>query len=224
MKKTIFTLNVNDYSSEITKITYPFLLQYATKIGATFYIIRERKFPDFPVTYEKFQIHELGKDNDWNIFIDSDALVHPDMFDITEVLPSSTVLTCGKDFAPMRFRYDEYFRKDGRHIGAGNWFTVASKKNIDLWHPLDDMPLSEAVSNIFPTIIERNKGVDAKHLIDDYVVSRNIAKYGLPFTTFKEILDKYGNPGEFLFHEYLYTTEDKIQNLKKVIDLWRGVV
>ncbi len=223
MKKTLFTLNIN-YSKEITDITYPFLQGYAKKIGAEFYIIDQRKFPDFPISYEKFQIYKLTQklDNAWAIFIDSDALIHPDTFDITEILAYDTVLTCGKDFAPVRWRYDKYFRRDGRHIGAGNWFTVASSDCIDLWHPLDDLTLDELVSNIFPTIKERNKsGHDVKHYIDDYVISRNIAKYGLKFKTFYELLKENGNPGEFLFHEYLYTTEEKIANLKKVLALWR---
>lgn len=95
MKKTIYTLNVNDYSREVTNITYPFIAGYAKKIGADFQIISTRKFPDFPVVYEKFQMYELGKDNGWNIYVDSDALVHPDTFDVTELLPEASVLTCG---------------------------------------------------------------------------------------------------------------------------------
>lgn len=221
MKKTVFTLNVNDYSPEITNITYPFIDQYARKIGATFHILNKRKYPDFPVTYEKFQIYDLA--TDWNIYIDSDALIHPDTFDITELLPKDTTLTCGKDFAPIRFTYDEFFKRDHRHIGAGNWFTVASFWCRDLWHPLDDLSLVDAVRNIHPTILERNNEVTPAHLIDDYVVSRNIAKYGLKFKTFKEILAEQGNPGEFLFHEYLYTTEQKVKNLKKVLNTWKGI-
>ncbi len=220
MKKTLFTLNIN-YPKEITDITYYFLTTYAKKIGADFQIIDTRKFPAFPIVYEKFQVYESGKNNDWNIFIDSDAMVHPDTFDVTELLPRDTVMTCGQDFAPGRFTYDRFFRRDGRHIGGGNWFTVASDLCIDLWKPLDDMDLFEAVKNIHPTIKERNSGIVPEHLIDDYVISRNIAKYGLKFKTFYQMLKENGNPGEFLFHEYLYTTEEKIANLKKVLELWR---
>ncbi len=223
MKKTLFTLNINDYSKEITNITYPFLEGYAKKIDAKFQIINTRKFPNFPVVYEKLQIYELGKDNDWNIYIDSDAMIHPDTFDITELISKDTVLTAGVDFAPIRWKYDEYFRRDGRNIGAGNWFTVVSNWCIDLWKPLDDLTLNEAIDNIYPTIKERNFVGDKTHFIDDYVVSRNIAKYGLKFTTFRDLLEKYNNPGEFLFHEYLYTTEEKIANLNKILELWRSV-
>jgi len=173
-----------------------------------------------PVTYEKFQIYYLA--TDWNIYVDSDALIHPDTFDVTELLPRDTVMTCGVDFRPIRFKSDMYFERDGRNIGGGNWFTVASGICRDIWRPLDDLLLQEAVKNIFPTIIERNNNVTPEHLIDDYVISRNIAKYGLKFTTFKKMLEENGNPGEFLFHEYCYTTEDKIKNIKEILDFWRG--
>ena len=58
-KKTIFTLNVDGYSPEITDITYPLIKRYAKHIDADLHIIKDRKFPDWPVTYEKLQIYEL---------------------------------------------------------------------------------------------------------------------------------------------------------------------
>ena len=221
MTKTIFTLNIDNYSSEITKMTYPFIEQYARKIGATMTIITGRKYDKYPIPYEKFQIYDSQAD--WNIYIDSDALIHPDMFDVTELLPEDTVMTCRSEFAPIHFTYDRFFKRDGRHIYAGNWFTVASKLCIDLWHPLDDMTLVAAVKNIHPTLIERNMNVTPAHLLDDYVLSRNIAKYGLKYTTFVDLLQKNGNPGEFLFHEYAYTESDKIKMLHKILNRWRGL-
>src|SRR4030042_4413675 len=99
LKKTLFVLNVDDYAPEITEVTYPLLKHYAKKIGADFYEIRERKFPDFPPVYEKLQIYQLAQEmgNDWNIYIDSDALVHPDLIDATLLIPRDTVAHYGKD-------------------------------------------------------------------------------------------------------------------------------
>ncbi len=219
MKKTIFTLNINDYSPEITNITYPFIDAYARKIGADLQIITTRKYPDYPIPYEKFQIYDLA--TDWNIYIDSDALIHPDTFDVTELLPEDTVLTARSEFAPIHFNYDRFFKRDNRHIYAGNWFTVASKLCIDIWHPLDDLPLVQAVCNIHPTLLERNRDITSAHLLDDYVLSRNIAKFGLKYKTFTQILEEQGNPGEFLYHEYLYSEKEKVVSLKKVLQLWR---
>ncbi len=54
---------------------------------------------------------------------------------------------------------------------------MASNWCLDLWRPLDDLTFEEAVQNINITIGERNSGFcTADHLIDDYTLSRNIAR------------------------------------------------
>ena len=241
VKKTIFTLNVDGYAPEITALTYPLIEAYADKIGADFHIISERKFPEWPVTYEKLQIYELAQEmgNDWNIYIDSDALVHPDTPDLTLLIPRDTVAHFGKDYAPTRWRSDRFFKRDGRNFGSGNWLAVASDLCVDLWKPLDDLTPAQAIANIFPTVPERISGVvNRAHLIDDYVLSRNIAKYGLKATTFleifteelgyKEVKDANGKViqpagGNFFYHHYLFPTAQKVIEMKKVLRYWRVV-
>jgi hypothetical protein len=223
MRKTIFTLNIGNYAPEITKLTYPLLEHYAKKIGADFHIITERKFPDFPITYEKLQIYELAKElkSEWNIYIDSDALVHPDMFDPTNHITKDMVLHNATDMAGNRWRYDNYFLRDGRNIGSCNWFTIASDWCLDLWKPLDDLTLQEAVANIFPTQTELNTVITPDHLIDDYVVSRNIAKYGLKFKTLREILkDLDRGADEYFCHEYIISIPEKVNKMKSTIERW----
>lgn len=212
MKKTVYTLNIDNFAPEITELTYPLIKHYAHRIGADFYIINERKFPDWPVTYEKLQIHELGKQhgNDWNVYIDSDALVHPETLDWTSFLTKDTVAHNGSDFANIRWRYDNYFRRDGRNVGSCNWFTIASDWCLDLWHPLD-IPLHEALDNIYPTVNEINTVITPDHLIDDYTLSRNIARYGLKFTTFREILEAHKmENANFFWHLYTISIDQKI--------------
>jgi len=218
MKKTLFTLNINDYSSEITELTYPLLKYYANKIGADFYTIKDRKFPDWPVVYEKMQIFKLGQEmkNDWNIYIDSDAVIHPETIDWTEYLKKDTVAHNGNDMANIRWRYDRYFRRDGRNIGSCNWFTIGSDWCIDLWKPLD-ISLQETLSNIYPTINELNTVVTIEHLIDDYAVSRNIAKYGLKFITLQKLQTEIGlSDAYFHWHSYTQTTDQKINGWREV--------
>ncbi len=225
-KKTLFTLCVDNFEPEITELTFPLMKGYADKIRADFHIIKERKFPDFPPVYEKLQIYTLGKEmqNDWNFFLDADALIHPDTIDFTEALPKDTVMHHGKDFASMRWTYDRYFRRDGRNIGSGNWFALASDWCIDLWEPLDpkDLTFEEAVKNIHPLVGEINSGVvDPKHLIDDYVCSRNIAKYGLKFITAREWIAQKGIEGGYFFwHAYTIPRDRKVQEMKKVLKEW----
>jgi hypothetical protein len=225
IKKTLFTLCVNNYAPEITAITFPLMARYAKKIGADFHIIRDRKFPDFPPVYEKLQIYTLGQEmeNDWNLFIDADAVVNPTMPDVTTFVQKDTVLHNGNDFASVRWRYDRYFMRDGRNIGSCNWFTLASDWCIDLWHPLDDLTLTEAANNIFPVISEENSGVmDPTHLIDDYTLSRNIAKYGLKFDTFMNIQNRRWNGMQgFLFHLYAIPEAEKLVRMQQVLKEWR---
>jgi len=224
LKKTIFTLNVHDYEPEITALTYPLLRQYAEKIDADFFVIKERKYPEWPIDYEKLQIHELGRDNDWNIYIDSDALVHPDYFDLTNFMAKDTVLHNGIDMANVRFKYDQYFWRDGRNVGSCNWFAIGSDWCIDLWKPLDDLTLQEAVANIYPIYEERvctGRCQQAEHLITDYVLSRNIARFGLKVITTAQILTNLNQTGYFLHHAYQISTKEKIAKLKEVLKEWK---
>jgi len=226
IRKAIYTLNVDDYASEITAITYPLIQRYAQKIQADFIIINTRKYPEWPPVYEKFQIYDLAKigGHDWNIYIDSDALIHPDMPDFTTFLARDTVLHFGQDFAPIRWRYDRFFRRDGRHIGSGNWFTMASDWCIELWKPLDDLTREEAVDNIFPIVDEIASGViQPSHLIDDYVCSRNIAKYGLKFISAWKLTEQYGFPrgGPWCWHAYTMPIEQKVVEMQKMLTQWR---
>jgi len=221
MKKTLWTLNIDDYAPEICAWTYPLLQRYADKIDAEFRIINERKFPDWPVVYEKLQIYEAGQDNDWNIYVDSDALIHPDMYDLTDHLSKDTVMHNGRDIAGNRWKYDKYFLRDGRHIGSCNWFTIGSDWCIDLWKPLDDLTLEEALNNISLTHSEVASGImDRSHLIDDYTLSRNIAKYGLKFKTFHDYKQTIGDGGDYLWHIYTDEIPVKVVKMMGVLVNW----
>ena len=221
IQKTIWTLNIDNYAPEVVKLTYPLLEHYAYKIGADFRVITERQFPGWPVVYEKLQIHELGAENDWNIYIDSDALVHPDMFDPTNHMKKDTIAHNGNDMAGNRWRYDRFFRRDGRHFGSCNWFTVGSDWCIDMWKPLDDLTRDQAVANIFPAVSEINSGcITADHLIDDYTLSRNIAKFGLKFTTIADIKEELNDKGNYLWHIYTNAIPEKVKQMKEVMRAW----
>jgi hypothetical protein len=222
MRKTLYTLNIN-YDQRITNITYPLLRRYAKRIGADFHVIDKRQFSDWPVVYEKMQIQRLARErgDDWILYIDSDALVHPETINFTEVLPRDTVAHNGSDMAAIRWDYDDYFRRDGRNIGSCNWLTIASSWCLDLWTPLD-IPLSEAVNRIHPTVDERSTVITADHLIDDFTLSRNIARYGLKFTTLIELLPKLGLPNaSFFWHVYTVGIEEKIVQMHDVLKNWK---
>lgn len=221
MNKVLFTLCINDYPDAITSRSHPLLRRYADKIGAEFRVIRDRKWPTMPPAYEKLQVYELGRKFDWSLYIDSDALVNPDLFDLTEHVPKDTVLHYGADFAGNRWTYDRFFRRDGRNIGSGNWFTMASDWCIELWEPLTDLTYEQALANIHPQRCETQAGLQPSHFIDDYTVGRNIAKYGLKFTTYLDLLKRLGREKEvYLWHQCLMSQEQKIADMDVVLKAW----
>jgi hypothetical protein len=236
--KTIYLLNIDDYAPEITALTYPTIVAYAQRIEADIEIITERKFEKWPITYEKLQIHDLAKarKSDWVFYIDSDTLVHPELPDITELMTMDTVAHNAVDFAPLRWRYDDYFRRDGRYIGSANWFALASSWCLDLWRPLDDLTPEEAISNITCTMPEKKIGMKSEHLVDDYALSRNIARFGLKVITLNELWRRANlSMAEFFFHQYLMPIEDyegmgedkeltmlpgKVSSMKTILERW----
>ena len=228
LKKTIYTLVVDDYAPQITDLTFPLMAAYANKIGAAFQVIRERRFPGpWPVTIEKFQVPHLARENgdDWSLFIDADTLINPEFFDVTEHIPRDTVAHNGKDMATIRWNYDEYFRRDGRHIGSCTWFVLASSWTVeDLWH-FPGLSYGETLERIHITVQEHNSGnCRAEHLIDDYTLSRNIARFGLKTDTITDLCGRFGwkdgagrpiNP--HLWHKYSMPLEEKVRHMLSVL-------
>jgi len=226
--KTLYTLLVDNYAPEITRLTLPLLKHYARKIGARFEVIDERRFPAWPVTYEKFQIFDRAERNgdDWSIYLDADTLVHPDTPDWTQYLPADTVAHNGCDFAGLRWRPNKYFKRDGRNIGSCNWNTTASALCRDLWRPSEETDPAKLVDEIFPVITELNSGlINPQHLIDDYHCSYNIARHGLKFTTLIELQKSLGfdpTKSGFYYHEYTIPVAEKAANMEKVLtDNWK---
>jgi len=216
--KVVFTLDIGNYEPQITELTYPLMQSYARKINAHFCILNERRFPGWPVSYEKMQIFERG--TDWNLFFDADTLIHPDTIDFTVHMKRDTVYHNSSDMAHLRWKYDEYFLRDGRNIGSGNWLAFASDWCCDLWKPLE-ISLEEALENIHPTQEELNGGLTRDHFIDGYTVSRNIAKYGLKFDTIENLLKELGMGDErFFWHGYNMTSEQKLLQMKSVLQGW----
>lgn len=222
MKKTLYTLCVNGFAPEVTALTFPLMRRWANKIGAEFVIIDKRKFEGAPITYEKFQIFELAQErgDDWSIYFDADALIHPSYFDPTALLSKDTTFSNGTDFTPIRFKPDKYFLRDGRFIGKGNWCLAASDWCRDIWRPLDDISIDDAITAITPTAQEEACGITAEHLIDDYTVSRNIAKYGLKHIISPELEEKYKIPAGHLWHHYLMPASEKLVLMQRQLMGW----
>ncbi len=229
MKKTLYTLSVNDYEPEITKLTFPLLKKYAEKVNAEFYVIKDRKFPKFPCPYEKFQVSKLSKErgDEWSYFFDADALIHPDMWDPTCLVSKAVTISNGTDLSPIRFKPNKYFNRDGRNIGKGNWCMIGSDWVAeDLWRPHECNDPEEIAKEITVTQAEAFFGVDSLHLVDDYNVSLNISRYGLQHILIGEIraakdkaINAGTNPG-LMWHIYLNNSNEKLVAMKRTLLIW----
>ena len=209
--KIIHILNIDNFFPEMCELTMPLIQEYAANIGAEINVITERKFPDWPVTYEKTQIHELGKHADYNILFDLDLVVNPNAPDVTELTPPFAVGLQGVYEADQMFLVNEYFIRDMRKIGVCANFMVASRYTHDVWTPLE-MPLEVAKTQL------------GRHwILDEYTFSRNIAKYGLRTVRIDENNENFVHIGtEPYMLDGKWVTETKEEKLAKARRIING--
>ena len=193
MKKTVVSLDIN-YPKEITDITFPCMEKYAKNIGAEFLVLKERKFPDLPITQEKFQLYDL--DSDYIIFLDADALINPDAFDFSTLKSDIIVIAewlDGADFSPTS--------PPGKNkIRVHSAFLAFSKESKYLVEPHEN-PLQ---------YIENVLNPNPEWQLDEYVMSLNLLKHGGNILTTKEHF-----PGTIAHNGNYLTTEQKIVMLKE---------
>lgn len=142
-------------------------------MGADFNLIRERKFPDYPVNYERMQVYEAGKGYDWNLNIDADMVVGSHLPDITEMSPAGRVSIVMKYDLSTHFHTtgNIFFERDGRDVGLVDAFVVTSSLTHDLWRPLPGA--FESYKKLFKDSEYRR--------ISEYCLSLNLATYGLHY-------------------------------------------
>lgn len=223
-KKTLYTLNLNpeDYR-EITDMTYPLLKHYARKCGAEFFEIAERKYPAWPANYEKFQVYDLARErgDEWSIFLDCDALVHPNTPDFTQIVPKDICMHNGADFSPFRFAKDRFYMRDGRNIGSATWLCICSDWCIEMMEPCRDMTPAEVEEMIFPTADELKRGVTPIRLVEDFLIGRNIAKYGLHFKMVKDLMKEWKvENAQMFFHIYAVPKVEKAFKMAEIYKAW----
>lgn len=170
MKKALFVVKVDNYKQSICNLTIPTIKKYADKIKADYIEITERKFQDFPPTYEKLQVYELGKEYDWNILCDADLLIDENAPDFTIGLDPNYIGIFESFPASSMFELDNVFQSDKRNIGIASYFIITNKINHQLWKPLD-LSWEEA----------RLK-TKREFIIDEYCLSRNLAEKKILFT------------------------------------------
>lgn len=222
--KTLWTLAI-DFPPELTRRTFPLMERYARKIGADFRIIAERRFPDWPITYEKLQIHELGRDSAFNLFVDADALIHPNLFDLSQHIPRDHAFFYSTESAEPRIGpYDPWLLRDGRHLYGGGWMMAAWDWTHDFWRPIDDLTPEEAVARLHPLQPERTFGITPAHQIDELATARNVARFGLKIITYPDIIRPSGltrDTDTRLWHQCLLTQPEKLRDMDMVLKAWQ---
>jgi hypothetical protein len=168
MKKAcVHVVVINDWFPELCALSLPLIEKWAKNIGADFNLITTPKFPDYPANYERFQIYEAGVQYQWNINIDADFIINPDMEDVTENDPMIVRAEAHMN-AEYFFHLNHYFARDGRNIGMSDNFILSSMYTHDVWTPLA-MPYDMAKN--FCKLDPRQ--------VSEFAVSLNIARYGL---------------------------------------------
>jgi len=187
MKKELFVVIVNDYFPELCDIIVPYIKQYADKIDAKFTIISERKFHLFPPTYEKLQIYDLGRDNDYNILLDVDMLISKDMYDVTEMVT---------DKIGVWMDYDvNYLFKDFKYPkGLATNFVVVPRCCHEVWKPV----------NKFEEI--RDKLV-RPFIVDEYIFSKNLWEQNYKYTG----IIYRGVEGKYFYHLNVNTDDVEVK-------------
>tara|TARA_B100000902_G_scaffold99510_1_gene101928 strand:+ start:401 stop:1072 length:672 start_codon:yes stop_codon:yes gene_type:complete len=186
MRKLIHVVNINDFFPELFALTYPTIRSYAERNGYMINMITERKFPDYPINYEKMQVYEDGKDAEVNILCDADMLIHPKFPDVTTFLQRDSIAFNDNYNISWKYHVDRirYFMRDGRDVGIATNFVVTSDWTHDAWEPLslsqkdiEDLAKKENTeSENDPS--QRGWG----HYADEFALSYNMAKYGLKYT------------------------------------------
>ena len=166
-KACVHVVAIDDWFPELCELTIPLIQKWASNIGADFNLISKAKFEGYPPNYERFQIYESGMGYNWNINIDADFIVHPELEDITDndpmIVRAEAIMK-----ADHFFHNNVYFLRDGRNIGMADNFILSSKFTHDVWTPLD---MSYDDSKQHCKLYERQ--------VSEFAISHNVARFGL---------------------------------------------
>lgn len=173
MKKKVFVLRTPDYRPDLCRFTIPTIKAYAAKIGAEYHEITDRQHPELPITFEKLRIYYYGSKSDWNLLIDADIMIRPDLPDVTQYLPPNAVATAFGFDASTMFEPNRFFLRDGRNIGLVGNFVVVPKLVHEVWNFKEAMYPEDLEEKPLSTWTRRD------FIIDEYVLSSNLAKFGL---------------------------------------------
>lgn len=222
MKKLLVTLNIGDYDRDITSLTFPHMEQYAKNIGADFHIITERKFPDFPLMLEEFQMHEFSETYDWIIFLDGDCLINPRAVDLTTLIEEDRVIIAKYNPPSHHFHPENIEGKYNFKYYAPFFFLVFHKNSRNCVKPYEN-PYDyyghinlDSTDPEMETYIEIRTHLTEKEikdtLIDEFLLTLNLHRYNIKTASLQEDFPKLN-----IIAHTSDTKENKIKKLKENI-------
>ena len=210
MKKAVVTTKVDNYQPELCKLTIPNLKKYADSIGADFIQIDKRKF-EYHAAYEKLQVYEISEYYDKTILVDADIILHPRMHDITNKIEMDQVgiwmsyPIMSPDLNLWDTTVDPDFLRHGKNFGVVGALICCTKWTRDIFKPLE--------SHI--NVISTQNSLYRPAIIDEYVMSKNLARYNLKYTS----IDILPN---MIYHAEMTTINgnERLEALKNLIEEW----
>jgi hypothetical protein len=210
VKAEIFVVNIDNYFPELCEISLPTIDAYAKKIGGKMTIISSREYTrehyGFPVTVEKLQA--VKSEADYVLIVDADMIIHPDFWDITRIISSTTIGAWMSYDAKNLFGEHEYFDRFGQYRGIATNFLVVPQ----IWkNDILSFDRQEALAGF--------KTIKRSFILDEYIVSLHAAKYGARLGGI--ITENNANQIKHIN----VTTDNKgketaIKEAQKYVDLW----
>jgi len=196
MKKLLVTLNINNYDKDITNLTFPYMRQYAQNIGADFHIINERKFPNFPLMIEEFQMYDYSSEYDWIIFLDADCLINPKGVDLTKLVEDDRVLIAKYNSPTHHFHSKNIEGMYNFKYYAPFFFLVFHKNSNKCVKPYENPYDYYDYINLNPTNSEMNTYMNIRAhlteeeikgtLIDEFLLTLNLHRYDIKTASLQE--------------------------------------
>jgi hypothetical protein len=196
MKKLLVTLNISDYDKEIAELTFPYMREYAKNIGADFHIITERKFPDFPLMLEEFQMYEFSQTYDWIIFLDGDCLINSKGIDLTTLVEKDRVLIAKYNPPTHHFHPENIKGQYNLQYYAPFFFLVFHKNSRDCVRPYSnpydyyehiDLNSTHPEMKTYMKIRTHLTEKEIKDtLIDEFLLTLNLHRYNIKTASLQE--------------------------------------
>lgn len=213
MKKALVTTRVENYRPELCAYTMPNLKRYADAVGADFIEITERQFPKFHPAYEKLQVHEIARHYDKTLLVDADMIIHPRLPSLIDSIPVDTVALWQQyaikhsSLTLWETAGDPYFMRDGRNLGVVGCLVGCTRSTYDVFEPLPDTCES----------VQMQDKIYRPAIIDEYTMSRNVARYGLKIS-----YPWFSQASIGVYHADATTKNDAdiLDNARRLLKVW----